>query len=107
MFSTSIVITEHDLLLLNEKCHPIVDATKDEIQKWSKEGTYPAFLCDQMKKLPVDHTERIKCASKILYLHYLVVLFKRSMFKRLTGSEFNQCLSKHSLDVVRYFRTFS
>jgi len=50
-----LVISENDLVLLNEKATPIVDTTKDEIQKWSKEGTYCAFVCDQMKKLPVDH----------------------------------------------------
>lgn len=78
------------MLLLSEKCHPIVDASKDEIAKWSKEGTYPTFICEQMKKLPVEHAERIREASKILYLHYLITLFKRSMFKRLTGSKSNR-----------------
>lgn len=76
------------MLLLNDKCSQIVDATKDDILKWSKEGTYPAFVCDQMKKLPVGHAERVKAASKILYLHYLITFFKRSMFKRLSGSKF-------------------
>lgn len=74
------------MLLLNEKCNQIVDATKEDIQKWAKEGTYTTFVCDQMKKLPVDHAERVKAASKILYLHYLIAFFKRSMFKRLAGS---------------------
>ena len=83
-----VVLTANDLLLLNEKSHDIVDTNKAEIQKWAKEGTYPSFVCDQMKKLPTDHAERVQCASKILYLHYLIVLFKRSMFKRLSGSEF-------------------
>lgn len=82
-----LVISENDLVLLNEKATPIVDTTKDEIQKWSKEGTYCAFVCDQMKKLPVDHVERVQVASKILYLHYLIAFFKRSMFKRLSGSK--------------------
>lgn len=82
-----IVTNGNDLSLLNEKSTPIVDATKEDIQKWSKEGTYTAFVCDQMKKLPVDHSERIQAASKILHLHYLIVFFKRSMFKRLSGSK--------------------
>lgn len=81
------VVNANDLSFLSEKCHPIVDASKEEIIKWSKEGTYPSFVCDQMKKLPVDHADRIREASKILYLHYLITFFKRSMFKRLTGSE--------------------
>jgi hypothetical protein len=42
-----------------------------------------------MKKLPVDHAERVQSASKILYLHYLIAFFKRSIFKRLSGSEFD------------------
>lgn len=82
-----LVINENDMLLLNEKCHEIVDANKETIQKWSKEGTYAAFVCDQMKKLPTDHAERVQSASKILYLHYLIAFFKRSMFKRLSGSK--------------------
>ena len=82
-----LVINENDMLLLNEKCHEIVDANKETIQKWSKEGTYAAFVCDQMKKLPTDHAERVQSASKILYLHYLFAFFKRSMFKRLSGSK--------------------
>ncbi|CAF3798770.1 unnamed protein product [Rotaria sp. Silwood1] len=82
------ILNEHDLLLLNDKCSQIVDASKEDIQRWSKEGTYTAFVCDQMKKLPTDHTERVKCASKILYLHYLIAFFKRSMFKRLSGKPF-------------------
>ncbi|CAF3387227.1 unnamed protein product, partial [Rotaria sp. Silwood2] len=81
-------LNENDLLLLNDKCSQIVDSTKDDIQKWSKEGTYASFVCDQMKKLPIDHTERVKCASKILYLHYLIAFFKRSIFKRLSGKPF-------------------
>ena len=81
------VVNANDLSFLSEKCHPIVDASKEEILKWSKEGTYPSFVCDQMKKLPVDHADRIRETSKILYLHYLITFFKRSMFKRLTGSE--------------------
>jgi hypothetical protein len=81
------VVNENDLALLNEICHPIVDASKEEIQKWSKECTYASFLCDQMKRLPVEHTQRVQCASRIIYLHYLIVLFKRSMFKRLSGSK--------------------
>ncbi|CAF4759759.1 unnamed protein product [Rotaria socialis] len=76
------------MLLLNDKCSQIVDGTKEDIQKWAKEGTYASFVCDQMKKLPVDHAERIKSASKILYLHYLIAFFKRSMFKRLSGKPF-------------------
>ncbi|CAF1584778.1 unnamed protein product [Rotaria sp. Silwood1] len=82
------ILNENDLLLLNDKCSQIVDASKEDIQRWSKEGTYTAFVCDQMKKLPTDHTERVKCASKILYLHYLIAFFKRSMFKRLSGKPF-------------------
>lgn len=74
--------------MLNDKSNEIVDATKELIQKWSKEGTYTSFVCDQMKKLPVSHGERVSCASKILYLHYLITFFKRSVFKRLTGSKF-------------------
>lgn len=89
IFVSLVVIAVNDLLLLNEQCHPIVDANKEQIQKWSKEGTYPAFVCDQMKKLPVNHAERVQTASKILYLHYLIAFFKRSIFKRLTGSEFD------------------
>ena len=87
-YSFSLVINENDLLLLNDKCSQIVDATKDHIRKWSIEGTYTSFVCDQMKKLPTDHAKRVQCASKILYLHYLIAFFKRSMFKRLSGSEF-------------------
>lgn len=88
-FVPQLVINENDLLLLDEKCHEIVDATKETIQKWSKEGTYASFVCDQMKKLPVDHAQRVRGASKILYLHYLIAFFKRSMFKRLSGSKFS------------------
>lgn len=88
VFTFDEIISAHDLLLLNEKSTPIVDATKEDIQRWSKEGTYTAFVCDQMKKLPVDHAERIQAASKILYLHYLITFFKRSMFKRLSGKPF-------------------
>ncbi len=88
VFFVGIVINENDLLLLNENCNQIVDANKEDIQKWSKEGTYTSFVCDQMKKLPVDYAERVQCASKILYLHYLIAFFKRSMFKRLSGSKF-------------------
>ena len=87
-FCFSLVINENDLLLLNDKCSQIVDATKNDIQKWSKEGAYTSFVCDQIKKLPIDHTKRIQCASKILYLHYLIAFFKRSIFKRLSGREF-------------------
>ncbi|CAF1495838.1 unnamed protein product [Rotaria magnacalcarata] len=82
------ILNENDMLLLNDKCSQIVDGTKEDIQKWAKEGTYASFVCDQMKKLPVDHAERIKAASKILYLHYLIAFFKRSMFKRLSGKPF-------------------
>lgn len=101
---TFTVINENDMLLLNEKCHEIVDATKETIQKWSKEGTYAAFVCDQMKKLPVDHAERIQSASKILYLHYLIAFFKRSMFKRLSGSKL---VKNHFPKLIHRFRTFS
>ncbi|CAF1203648.1 unnamed protein product [Adineta ricciae] len=88
VFQLSDIINESDLLMLNDKSNEIVDATKELIQKWSKEGTYTAFVCDQMKKLPVSHGERVSCASKILYLHYLITFFKRSVFKRLTGKPF-------------------
>ena len=47
-----------------------------------------------MKKLPSDHAERVKSASKILYLHYLIAFFKRSMFKRLSGSKFYRKIYK-------------
>ncbi|UJR31691.1 hypothetical protein I4U23_019172 [Adineta vaga] len=88
VFHLDDIINQNDLSSLNDKCNEIVDATKEIIQKWSKEGTYTAFVCDQMKKLPVNHAERILCASKILYLHYLITFFKRSVFKRLTGKPF-------------------
>ncbi|CAF0752735.1 unnamed protein product [Rotaria sordida] len=82
------ILNENDLLLLHDKCSQIVDATKDDIQRWSKEGTYTSFVCDQMKKLPTNHAERVKYASKVLYLHYLIAFFKRSIFKRLSGKPF-------------------
>ncbi|CAF0726263.1 unnamed protein product [Adineta steineri] len=82
------IISVNDLSLLNDQCSQIVDSTKEIILKWSKEGTYTSFVCDQMKKLPVNYAERVQCASKILYLHYLIAFFKRSMFKRLSGKPF-------------------
>ncbi len=106
VFFVGIVINENDLLLLNENCNQIVDANKEDIQKWSKEGTYTSFVCDQMKKLPVDHTERVHAASKILYLHYLIAFFKRSMFKRLSGSKFYQT-SSFLKNFIGVYRTIS
>ncbi|CAF0752516.1 unnamed protein product [Didymodactylos carnosus] len=88
VFRLDDIITDDDISALNDKCNSIVDATKDDIQAWSKEGRYALFVCDQMKKLPSDHTERIRKACLILYLHYLIQLYKRSTFKRLSGKPF-------------------
>jgi len=51
VFKLDEIITEQDILILNEQCNVIVDASKDEIQTWAKEFRYPQFVCDQMKKI--------------------------------------------------------
>ncbi|ESN94501.1 hypothetical protein HELRODRAFT_164358 [Helobdella robusta] len=69
------IISDAEMDALATPAIIFTESTVKLITEWSNNKTYPSFICDRLKYLPVDDAARAKKCKQFMYLRYLLFLY--------------------------------